>query len=155
MFISKIEHFDFAPPPCSKTPGELIGKRVVMFSYGSGLASCMYSLKVADSPQLSQLTQTLIDIPKTLAARKTIPPADFEATMKLREETHHLAPYKPVGDPAQLFPGTYYLTGVDDKHRRSYVRVAPVAAGSSVKRVGAELKSPLALAQQTLSNGTV
>ena len=125
-----------------------------MFSYGSGLASCMYSLKVADSPQLSQLTQTLVNIPKTLAARKTIPPADFEATMKLCEETHHLAPYKPVGDPAQLFPGTYYLTGVDEKHRRSYVRVPPVAE-SGAKRAGAELKSPLALAQQTLSNGTV
>ena len=114
----------------------------------------MYSLRVADNPQLSQLTQTLVNIPKTLAARNTIPPAHFEATMKLREETHHLAPYKPVGDPAQLFPGTYYLTGVDEKHRRSYVRVPPVAE-SGAKRAGAELKSPLALAQQTLSNGTV
>ena len=92
-----------------------------------------------------------------LAARKTIPPADFEATMKLREETHHLAPYKPVGDPAQLFPGTYYLTGVDEKHRRSYVRVPQVQASADEGKgqTGIQLKSPLAQAQQTLFNGTV
>lgn len=142
---------------CSKTTSELIGKRVVMFSYGSGLASCMYSLRVTDTPQLSQLTQAMINIPKMLAARKTIPPADFEATMKLREETHHLAPYKPVGDPAQLFPGTYYLTGVDEKHRRSYVRVPQVQASADEGKgqTGIQLKSPLAQAQQTLFNGTV
>ena len=151
-----IEHFCCIFFPCSKTPSELIGKRVVMFSYGSGLASGMYSLRVTDTPQLSQLTQGMINIPKTLAARKTIPPADFEATMKLREETHHLAPYKPVGDPAQLFPGTYYLTGVDEKHRRSYVRVPPAqSTADKGKGQGIQLKSPLAQAQQTLSNGTV
>ena len=118
-----------------------------MFSYGSGLASSMYSLRVLDSPQLSKLTQQLLDIPKTLAARRTVPPADFERTMKLREETHHLAPYKPVDDPAQLLPGTYYITNVDDKHRRSYVRVPPQpSTGTKMS----ELKSPLA---QSLTNG--
>lgn len=139
-------------PLCSKTPSELIGKRIVMFSYGSGLASCMYSLRMADTPQLYQLTQSMLNVPKTLAARKTIPPADFEATMKLREETHHLAPYKPVGDPTQLFPGTYYLTGVDEKHRRSYVRVPPA---QSTTKGEVQLKSPLAQIQQTLSNGAI
>ena len=124
-----------------------------MFSYGSGLASCMYSLKVTDTPQLAQLTQSMLNIPKTLAARKTIPPSDFESTMKLREETHHLAPYKPVGDPTQLFPGTFYLTGVDEKHRRSYVRVPPAQANAVEGKVQ-QLKSPLAQAQ-TLSNGAV
>lgn len=145
------------PSPCSKTPDELIGCRVVMFSYGSGLASCMYSLRVTNTPQLSRLTQNLTDIPKRLASRKTIPPAEFEATMKLREKTHHLAPYQPVGDPGQLFPGTYYLTAVDDKHRRSYTR-APrqgSTAEDDGRKIGINhiLKSPLTTAQ-TLSNGT-
>ena len=119
-----------------------------MFSYGSGLASCMYSLRVMDSPLLTKITQNLLNIPKTLAARTTVPPPDFESTMKLREETHHLAPYKPVGDLSALFPGTYYLTNVDEKHRRSYGRV-PLQDGSDVKVD--QLRSPLA---QSLSNGT-
>lgn len=33
------------------------------------------------------------------------------------------APYKPVGDASSLFPGTWFLTEVDDKHRRKYERV--------------------------------
>ena len=118
-----------------------------MFSYGSGLASSMYSIRVADSPLLVKMNQCMLNIPNALAARKTIPPAEFEKTMKLREETHHLAPYQPVGDPSQLFPGTYYLTKVDEKHRRSYVRVPP--QGGSVGKAE-QLRSPLA---QTMSNG--
>ena len=30
------------------------------------------------------------------------------------------APYSPVGDLSVLFAGTWYLTQVDDKHRRQY-----------------------------------
>ena len=120
-----------------------------MFSYGSGLASCMYSLRLVDSPLLSKITQKLVDVPKTLAARATVPPAEFECTMKLREETHHLAPYKPSGDPSQLFPGTYYLTNVDNKHRRSYLRVPPQPTSDGKVH---ELKSPLS---QSLANGAL
>ena len=32
------------------------------------------------------------------------------------------APYKPVGATDHLFPGTWYLTDIDDKHRRKYER---------------------------------
>jgi len=31
-----------------------------------------------------------------------------------------LAPYTPVGDLSSLFPGTWYLASVDEKHRRKY-----------------------------------
>lgn len=38
---------------------------------------------------------------------------------------HHYfpAPYTPVGSVDQLFPGTWYLTAVDEMHRRSYKRL--------------------------------
>lgn len=39
--------------------------------------------------------------------------------MKLREETHNLKGYTPMGE-FQLLPGTYYLKNVDDKFRRHY-----------------------------------
>ncbi len=65
--------------------------------------------------------------------------------MKLREQTHHLAPYQPVGTPAELFPGTYFLTGIDDKHRRGYERTPLVPEGGAREKVKAfpALQSPL------------
>ena len=43
-------------------------------------------------------------------------------TLRRRALLLSTAPYQPQGDPAVLFPGTYYLTGIDDKHRRQYSR---------------------------------
>lgn len=121
-----------------------------MFSYGSGLASAMYSLRLSNdsSPKspLTSLAASCTDVLKRLRERTTVPPADFEKTMKLREETHHLAPYTPVGDVEKLWPGTYYLTIVDDKHRRTYARVADEALSN-----GVSLKSP---AREVCVNGT-
>ena len=113
----------------SKQPSEVSGKRAVLFSYGSGLASALYSVRFSrdhspNSP-LSRLMSTLSDIPQRLSSRKVISPAEFEAIMKLREDTHHKSSYSPVGDVQHLFPGTYYLANVDDKFRRTYDRVAP------------------------------
>jgi len=34
-----------------------------------------------------------------------------------------IAPYTPVASTSHLFPGTWYLVGIDDKHRRRYDRV--------------------------------
>lgn len=107
-----------------RSPSELVGKRVVLFSYGSGLASTLYSLRITtDIAELSRVAGSVADLPTRLTTRQTIPPAEFEKVMKLREETHHMAPYTPTGDPASLWPGTYYLVSVDDKHRRTYKRV--------------------------------
>ena len=38
----------------------------------------------------------------------------------LREQAHLKKSYTPSGDPSTLFPGTYYLTGIDDMFRRTY-----------------------------------
>ena len=109
---------------------ELANKRVVLFSYGSGLASAMYSIRVTSdtSPKspLASVSASCSDIVARLNGRRTVPPSDFEKTMKLRENTHHLAPYTPVGDPNDLWPQTCYLDRVDDKHRRFYSWVVGV-----------------------------
>ncbi|XP_067928668.1 hydroxymethylglutaryl-CoA synthase 1-like [Watersipora subatra] len=106
------------------TAATLTGKRAVLFSFGSGLASSMYSVKFSsnispDSP-LAKLTASLSDLPQRLESRQKVDPSVFSEALKLREETHHLAPYTPVGDTAVLFPGTFYLTSIDDKYRREY-----------------------------------
>jgi hydroxymethylglutaryl-CoA synthase len=116
---------------------QLSGKRLVLFSYGSGLAATMYSMRVATdcgpkSP-LSSLLANVRDIPDLLARRTVVSPTNFEKTMKLREKTHHQAPYVPQGCPAtDLFPLTYYLVSVDNKHRRLYQRVGCIDTTSSV-----------------------
>lgn len=111
----------------SQDPFHMSGKRVVLFSYGSGLASAMYSIRVSTdcSPgsPLQSLVSNVKDIPSRLASRRVVPPAEFEAIMKLREETHHQAPYTPQGNSTDLFPATFYLTSVDNKHRRAYSQV--------------------------------
>ena len=38
----------------------------------------------------------------------------------LREKAHLKKDYRPAGNPDTLFPGTYYLTDVDDMYRRKY-----------------------------------
>ena len=100
-----------------------------MFSYGSGLASAMYSIRIsADSAPTSDLSVFLKGVSGVcaqLASRKVIPPAEFEKIMVLREKANHTVPYTPVGEVKDLFPGTCYLTSVDEKHRRAYSRVPP------------------------------
>ncbi len=88
----------------------------------------MYSIRVASDcgpkSALASLMASVKDIPSRLATRKVVPPAQFEEIMRLREETHHKAPYNPQGKATDLFPGTFYLTEVDDKHRRAYNQVS-------------------------------
>ncbi|WAR23988.1 HMCS1-like protein [Mya arenaria] len=105
---------------------EIAGCRCVLFSYGSGLASALYSLRITDdlSPlsSLTRLVKNISDVKSCLDRRKKVSPKDFDALMKLREQTHHKAPYSPVGDTDSLFPGTWYLMSVDEKFRRQYDR---------------------------------
>lgn len=46
------------------------------------------------------------------------------------------APYKPVGPTSNLFPGTWYLTEVDEMHRRKYERV-PLTASMTTHQMAA------------------
>lgn len=110
----------------SESLDELAGKRVLLFSYGSGLASAMFSFRISDdfgpSSPLNTLVTSLKDIPARLASRKEVEPAEFLETLKIREHTHNNSSYTPIGSEEDLFPGTYYLTYVDDKFRRTYQR---------------------------------
>ncbi|KAI9223677.1 hydroxymethylglutaryl-CoA synthase [Blastocladiella britannica] len=99
---------------------DLIGKRVLMFSYGSGLASSMFSFRVAGPVAPIASTVQLLD---RLAARTVLSPVVFEHNMELREKEHNATDYTPTGDVKEgMWDGTYYLTGIDGKFRRAYVR---------------------------------
>ncbi len=78
----------------SQSAQQLCGQRLVLFSYGSGLASSMFSFRVSQdaSPgsQLEAVVSSCADLKARLDSRRKIDPAQFEQSMKLREETHHL-----------------------------------------------------------------
>ena len=100
-------------------------KRIALFSYGSGLASSLFSIMVKAGETLTKVhNQLRTDVLARLKARTKVSPEVFAQTMKLREDTHHLAPYQPVGAIESLFPATWYLASVDDKHRRQYTKTA-------------------------------
>ncbi|XP_065905062.1 hydroxymethylglutaryl-CoA synthase 1-like [Dysidea avara] len=111
-----------------KTVDDLAGTRIVLFSYGSGLASSMFSLKFdtdkSPDSSLTALVRGASSLLHTLETRKCYSPAEFEATLSLREHAQLKAPYKPKSGHQDLFPGTFYLTNVDDAHRRTYERHA-------------------------------
>lgn len=92
-------------------------KRVAFFSYGSGLASSMFSLKVVGD--VSEMAKKL-DLHNRLDARRVVPPSDFDALCLLREHAHLKKNFKPAGNPDTIAPGAYYLTEVDDMFRRKY-----------------------------------
>nr|XP_033772731.1 hydroxymethylglutaryl-CoA synthase, cytoplasmic-like isoform X1 [Geotrypetes seraphini]XP_033772732.1 hydroxymethylglutaryl-CoA synthase, cytoplasmic-like isoform X1 [Geotrypetes seraphini] len=105
---------------------QLAGSRIGAFSYGSGLAASLFSIRVsqdsAPGSPLDKLVSSLSDLSNRLDSRKKVQPGEFAEMMKLREETHHLMNYVPQGTVGDLFPGTWYLDKIDDKYRRVYAR---------------------------------
>jgi len=108
----------------SHSASELAGQKIGMFSYGSGLASSFFSLKISGdtSPEspLVKFIANLSDVESNLDRRVKAEPQAFVSTLELREKSVEAAPYAPKGPISDLFPGTWYLTNIDDKCRRTY-----------------------------------
>jgi hydroxymethylglutaryl-CoA synthase len=103
----------------------LVGKRVLLFSYGSGLSASLFSVKIGASVKP---IADKIALAKRLQDRLLVDPADYTKTMDLRAQRHLEKSYKPTDDIQPLFPGTYYLTEIDEKMRRHYLRTTPLLA---------------------------
>ncbi|EQC31700.1 hypothetical protein SDRG_10493 [Saprolegnia diclina VS20] len=113
----------------------LHGKRIMLFSYGSGAVGSIFSLRVprpADRlpteagavPFTLERMSDSLNLVRRLDARMKRTPEEFNAHLDLREASHGLKSYTPLQSTDALFPGTYYLVKVDDKHRRTYARKA-------------------------------
>lgn len=96
---------------------DLQGKKIGIFSYGSGLASSLFSLKVRGSTE--EMVKN-VDLHNRLDSRRVVAPEAYDEMCNLREHAHLKKDFKPSGSSETLFPGTYYLTNVDDKFRRQY-----------------------------------
>lgn len=110
----------------SKSVSELAGKRFGLFSYGSGLASSMYSITITKDATIGSPLQKLLDQLKQtisrLDERIDVEPAVFTSILDMRAKSYNSAPYEPVGSIDVLFPGTYYLKSIDDQRRRTYAQ---------------------------------
>ncbi|XP_068669773.1 hydroxymethylglutaryl-CoA synthase-like [Aristolochia californica] len=102
------------------------GKRIVLFSYGSGLSSTMFSLQLQEGEHpfsLSKIAEVL-DVSSKLESRHVLAPADFVENMKLMEHRYGGKGFVTSPDRSLLLPGTYYLTEVDSMYRRFYAKIA-------------------------------
>lgn len=103
---------------------DLAGKKVALFSYGSGLASSLYSLTLSNNiSHLRTVTDKLAYLKPLLNQRQKVAPEEFTQLMEVREHNNHKAPYVPSGRTDVLYPGTFYLKSVDEMHRRVYERI--------------------------------
>lgn len=98
---------------------ELKDKRLLMYSFGSGSAASIFSMRIAGD--VSEMA-TKLDLKNRLAAREVVPCQTYVEALKTREQTHNAVNYEPKGSLSDLFPGTFYLEKVDGTFRRTYGR---------------------------------
>ncbi|KHG29301.1 Hydroxymethylglutaryl-CoA synthase -like protein [Gossypium arboreum] len=103
---------------------ELAGKRVILFSYGSGLTATMFSLRLHEGQHPFSLSNiaTVMNVAGKLKARHEFAPEKFVETMHLMEHRYGAKDFVTSKDSSLLSPGTYYLTEVDSKYRRFYAK---------------------------------
>lgn len=98
---------------------DLQGKKVMLFSYGSGCAASMFFVHVKNGYKANQLFSGP-HYSTRLDQRTKLSPEEYDAWMTQREQLFGKCDYTPTGETSHLFPGTFYLTKVDNKHRRFY-----------------------------------
>ncbi|XP_075396623.1 hydroxymethylglutaryl-CoA synthase, mitochondrial [Tenrec ecaudatus] len=105
---------------------DLAGSRIGAFSYGSGMAASLFSLRVSKDASsgspLEKLVSSVSDLPNRLASRKRASVEEFTEIMDQREHFLRKVNFSPPGDTNSLFPGTWYLKQVDEMYRRKYER---------------------------------
>ncbi|KAL1059609.1 hypothetical protein V6Z11_1Z024100 [Gossypium hirsutum] len=99
-------------------------RRVILFSYGSGLTATMFSLRLHEGQHPFSLSNiaTVMNIAGKLKSRHEFAPEKFVETMHLMEHRYGAKDFVTSKDCSLLSPGTYYLTEVDSKYRRFYAK---------------------------------
>jgi len=111
----------------SKSIQELKNTRLCLFSYGSGLASSMFSVVISENVDQRF---TLEQIHKNLNQQKDmhiqnrveIEPSLYDKYLNKRESIHSLVPHESNLKQSCLYPGAWYLKSIDKNYRRFYER---------------------------------
>ena len=98
----------------------LVNKDLLVFSYGSGLASSMFSLNLTSNyKQLEKLSKKN-SIDRRLNLRRKIEPDQYDHIINMRENKEILNKDYLQKFTPNVFPESYYLKSYDNKHRRTY-----------------------------------
>jgi len=127
----------------------LAGKRILGFSYGSGLCSTSFVLRGGTSPESMKLLNrmaTTCQYEARLKARTECSPDVFNAALARREKLYTLTgEFKPEHlEAVPLLAGSYFLEAQDNLCRRSYAQFAvhkPSPRGEVNSRIQAKLKT--------------
>lgn len=120
-----------------KPVDQLKGKRILLFSYGSGLAATMFSIRIPLNPTKTLKISLDTIVAKTnldsfLNNRICVPPHKYRDIMLERERFYHDPRsfyIKNNNNSSEVYDifntirdGTFYLDSVDSKYRRIYKR---------------------------------
>ena len=102
---------------------KLLGKRIMLFSYGSGLSSSLFTISIASNagPVIGKILQNN-PLEATLGARIKLNPVEYNRRMAKREQDYVRNNFQPEDPVEELRDGTFYLVRVDNKWRRFYAR---------------------------------
>ncbi|KAL9941052.1 hypothetical protein V8E36_000540 [Tilletia maclaganii] len=111
--------FGLASLIAAKSDEELIGKRLSLFTYGSGCASTFFAARITSS--VTEIRKN-VDLTARLDAIKIEPVPAFIHALELREKNHLIKNYTPEGTVEDIWPGAFYLEKIDDMFRRTYAK---------------------------------
>jgi hydroxymethylglutaryl-CoA synthase len=104
----------------------LPGKKVQLFSYGSGSAATMFSATAGTGSGVESALADMAsraNLNERLASRVRKDPKEFNEAMGVREMLHDInRDFKPSGSVDDLAPGAFYLQEIDGNHHRHYAQ---------------------------------
>lgn len=105
------------------------GKRVLMFSYGSGLASSMFALRMVKPNLIPTIGSQFED---RLKLRHQVTPEQFHSLIDQREQQQSTA---PLNTTSSLYSGAYVRSNIDAMGRRTYQKTLARAFHNVVRRL--------------------
>lgn len=96
---------------------DLDGKRILCFSYGSGCASSIFSLKVVGS---TSNIQKHLNLDERLSKRRKRTVLEYEEAVAKADKLYRTAPYTPSDSLDLVGTGCWYLECVNEAWRRTY-----------------------------------
>ena len=102
---------------------DLVGKKVAVFSYGSGLSSSLFTMCFQEGAgSVLEKIRAVNEVEPRLSRRVKLDPVEYTRRMNQREVDYLKKDYQTQDSIDELAHGTFYLTHVDDKWRRFYSR---------------------------------